>query len=150
MLEKHFDTYVGEKTVGFHLISEEKSVLQATAFHGPNDQRVEQVARGLHAVEHHVIVDVPQKEEPSLRSERRNDGVVFGGVVGVVSPGVFLRPRRRREEAAAQGSAHGLVVTCWENEKWATNALNKKETSKIKIWKKNSNVMYGKWIGGVS
>lgn len=72
---------------------------------------MEQVARGLHAVEHRVIVDVPQKEEPSLRSERRNDGVVFGGVVGVVSPGVFLRPRRRREEAAAQGSAHGLVVT---------------------------------------
>lgn len=73
-------------------MSEVESVLQASAFHGPQNERMEGVSVRLNSVEHHVVIHVPQqKMEPSLRTHEANDAVVLRHIVGVVSPLVFLR-----------------------------------------------------------
>lgn len=50
---------------------------------------MERVPQRLDAVEHHVIVQIPQQEAPSLGDEGAYDGVVLGDVVGVVPAGVL-------------------------------------------------------------
>ena len=58
------DAYIRKQTGGFHLILEVKTVLQADAFHGPNNEGVEHIPCGLHPIQHHIIIHIPQQEMP--------------------------------------------------------------------------------------
>lgn len=100
-------TYIRDQAHGFHLLREVERVLQPSAFHGPQNERVKGVPVRLDTVERHVVVDVPQeKRKPSLRIDVVNDAVVLRHIAGVVSLPVFLRlsRSRRRQVSPAEES----------------------------------------------
>lgn len=102
---------VGGQAHGLHLVAEEEGILEAATLHGTDDERVEGVARRLDSVEHHVLVDVPQQEIPSLGDEGVDDGVVLGDVGGVVPPGVLRRVHREGPERRQAGQRRA-VTSC--------------------------------------
>lgn len=61
---RHWNTYIRDQAHGFHLIRKEESVLQASSFHGANDEGVEYVSGWLYSIQHHIIVHIPQQVMP--------------------------------------------------------------------------------------
>ncbi|KAM2203880.1 hypothetical protein ACFX1S_023587 [Malus domestica] len=104
-------TYIRGQAHGFHLVSEEESVLQARPFEGAQYERPEGVLIGLDAVEHHILVRIPQQEMLPLSGEGIEDAVILRQVVGVVPLRVFLR-LHRREVPPSQGSQRRPTLTC--------------------------------------